>query len=234
MTQMDEVAFLVDVDNTLLDNDRFRSDLSDYLIREGGQECRDRYFTIEEGLFHSLGYRDYLGAFQQFRKDWPDEMEVIWLAEFVVSYPYDQLVYPGATELLARLRGIGPTALLTDGDAVFQPRKLLRSGLADAAGRRALIYVHKEAALDDVARRVPARRYVVIDDKLRLLTAIKSAWGERVTTVFPRQGQFALDEKVVSALPPADLTVERIGDLLDEPLLARLAGPKLPLTVPEV
>ena len=216
------LVFLLDVDNTLLNNDMFQIDLKNHLAAIAGPACRDRYWAIQEELFHTLGYRDYLGAFQRYRLEVPGDEQAIWFASFVVDYPYAKLLYPGALALLARLEAIAPTVLLTDGDAVFQPRKLDQSGLTAAVGRRVLICVHKEASLAEIEQRYPARHYVVIDDKLRLLTAIKSAWGSRVTTVFPMQGQFAFDTKAIAGLPPADITVSQIGDLLDEARLAQL------------
>ena len=215
------VVFLVDVDNTLLNNDLFQVELKNFLVRSAGPACRDRYWAIQEELFHTLGYRDYLGAFQRYRLEHPEHEGAVWLASFVLDYPYEKLLFPGALDLLARLRTVGRVVLLTDGDAVFQPIKLRRSGLLEAVDGQALIAVHKEAELAQVERRYPAQRYVLIDDKLRLLTAIKAKWGARVTTVFPRQGQFAFDEKVLAANPPADLTVPQLGDLLDEALLSR-------------
>ena len=215
------VVFLVDVDNTLLNNDLFQVELKNFLVRSAGPACRDRYWAIQEELFHTLGYRDYLGAFQRYRLEHPEHEGAVWLAAFVLDYPYEKLLFPGALDLLTRLRTVGRVVLLTDGDAVFQPIKLRRSGLLEAVDGQALIAVHKEAELAEVERRYPAQRYVVIDDKLRLLTAIKAKWGARVATVFPRQGQFAFDEKVLAANPPADLTVPQLGDLLDEALLSR-------------
>ena len=221
MPDAEATVFLVDVDNTLLNNDLFQFELKNHLASVGGEACRDHYWAIQEELFHSLGYRDYLGAFQRYRLEHPEHEGAVWLAGFVLDFPYETLLFPGALALLARLRALGRVVLLTDGDAVFQPIKLRRSGLLDAVDGHAVICVHKEAELAEVERRYPARRYVVIDDKLRLLTAIKQAWGSRVTTVFPRQGQFAFDEQVLATNPPADLTVPQIGDLLDESLLSK-------------
>ena len=218
--QDETLVFLVDVDNTLLDNDRFQHDLRAHLAQVAGPQARDRYWAIQEGLFRTLGYRDYLGAFQTYRLERPDDADAIWPASVVIDYPFAQLLYPGALDVLGRMRGLARTVLLTDGDAVFQPRKLERSGLFAAADRQAMICVHKEDDLATIESRYPAQHYIVVDDKVRLLTAFKAAWGERVTTVFPRQGQFAVDEAVLAANPPADVTVERIGDLLHHPLLA--------------
>ena len=131
-----------------------------------------------------------------------------------MDYPFADRLYPGALEVLGRLGRSGETVILTDGDVVFQPRKVERSGIAAAAEGKVLIYIHKEQALDDVERRYPAAHYVLIDDKPRILAAVKAVWGDRVTTVLPRQGQFALDNKVLQALPSPDLAIERIGDLL--------------------
>jgi FMN phosphatase YigB (HAD superfamily) len=212
---MTRVVFLVDVDNTLLDNDRIQQDLRDHLDRAFGVACRERYWTILENLFAELGYRDYIGALQRYRVEHPREIELLSMSSFLMDYPFAERLFPDALEVLERLRGIGPTVILSDGDVVFQPRKVEHAGIAAAVAGRVLIYIHKEAALDDVERRYPAEHYVIIDDKLRILAAVKQVWGARVTTVFVRQGSFAHDVKADSALPPADLTIERIGELRD-------------------
>ena len=223
---MDErggTVFLVDVDNTLLNNDLFQFELKAHIQARLGTAVRDRYWAIQARLFSDGGYRDYLGAFQRLRAEYGGEPEVLWLAAFVLDYPYEKLLFPGALDVLAKLREIGRTVLLTDGDAVFQPLKLRRSGLLDAVGQDcAMIPVHKEAALEEVCRRFPAERYVMIDDKPRLLSAVKAAWGSQVTTVFPRQGQFAFDAAALAESLPADVMVPQIGDLVDCDLLARL------------
>ena len=207
-------VFLVDVDNTLFDNDAFQSEVKRHLEREFGAECRDRYWTIQEELFAELGYRDYLGALQRYRVEHPADVHLLAMASFMVDYPFAGLLYPGALEVLARFRAWGPTVILSDGDVVFQPRKVERAGLYAAVGGNVLIYIHKERSLDDVVRRYPAGHYVVVDDKARILAAVKQAWGGRVTTVLPRQGQYAHDARVLASFPPADLAIERIGDLL--------------------
>jgi len=223
------IVFLVDVDNTLLDNDEIQSDLRNHLEREFGPACRDRYWTILEQLFTELGYRAYLGALQRYRVEHPRDVHLLSMSSFLVDYPFADRLYPVALDVLKRLRDWGQTVILSDGDVVFQPRKVEQSGLFGAVDGHVLIYIHKEEVLDDVERRYPARHYVLIDDKLRILTAVKKAWGDRVTTVFPRQGQFALDPKVVASNPAADVTVERIGDLMSYDLPAVLAGAR-PIT----
>jgi len=210
----DRIVFLGDGDNTLLDNDAFQADFRRHLEREFGRDCRDRYWAIQEGLFAELGYRDYLGALQRYRVEHPQDIHLLSMSSFMVDYPFADLLYPGALEVLARFGAWGPTVILSDGDVVFQPRKVERSGLFTAVEGRVLIYIHKETALDDVARRYPARHYVVVDDKVRILTAIKRVWGERVTTILPRQGRYARDPGILASHPPPDLTVERLGDLL--------------------
>jgi FMN phosphatase YigB (HAD superfamily) len=212
---IDPVVFLVDVDNTLLDNDAIQQDLKDHLERAFGLASRERYWRILEDLFAELGYRDYLGALQRYRDEHPRDVELLSMSSFLLDYPFADRLFPAALEVLKRLRSLSPTVILSDGDVVFQPRKVERAGLAEAVDGHVLIYIHKEEALDDVERRYPAEHYVVLDDKLRILTAIKQFWGERVTTVFPRQGTFAHDPTVISAFLPADVTIERIGDLLD-------------------
>jgi len=217
------IVFLVDVDNTLLDNDRIQDDLRRHLEREFGAACRDRYWTILEALFDELGYRDYLGALQRYRTEHPQDMHLISMSSYLVDYPFANRLYPGALDVLERFRAWGPTVILTDGDVVFQPRKVERSGISEAVDDHVLIYIHKEQALDDVERRYPAQHYVLVDDKPRILAAVKEAWGERVTTIFPRQGQFARDAK---AYRPADVTVECIGDLLTHDL-SELLSPEV-------
>jgi FMN phosphatase YigB (HAD superfamily) len=214
MTPSHPVVFLVDVDNTLVDNDGIQQDLKDHLERTYGVAARDRYWRILEDLFTELGYRDYIGALQRFRVEHPREVELLAMSSFLMDYPFAERLYPGALEVLKRLRSLAPTVILSDGDVVFQPRKVERAGIANVGDGDVLIYIHKEEALEDVERRYPAEHYVLVDDKLRILDAVKQVWGERVTTVFPRQGQYAHDAKLLSALPPADVTIERIGDLL--------------------
>ena len=214
MITPDSTVFLVDVDNTLLDNDHIQADLKRHLEREFGAACRDRYWAILEQLFSELGYRDYLGALQRYRVEHPLDINLLSMSSYLVDYPFANRLYPGALDVLERFRGWGRTVILSDGDVVFQPRKVERSGLSAAVGGRVLIYIHKEQELQDVERRYPARHYVLVDDKVRILTAVKSVWRDRVTTVFVRQGHYALDAAEVAKYPPADVTIERIADLL--------------------
>ena len=209
------VIFLVDVDNTLLDNDRLIADLMDHIASEYGAVSQQRYAQILEEVRGRLGYVDYLGALQQYRLEHLDDPRLLQMSSFLVDYPFAQRLYPGAQAVLRHLGRFGPTVILSYGDVVFQPRKVQRSGLWQAVEGRVLIYVHKEQMLDAVERRYPAARYVMIDDKIRILDAIKKAWGERVTTIMPRQGHYALDTAAVASYPPADVTVERIADLLE-------------------
>jgi len=209
------MVFLVDVDNTLLDNDRIQDDLKRHLEREFGSKTRDRYWAILEALFVELGYRDYLGALQRYRAEHPQDVHLISMSSYLVDYPFATRLYPGALDVLERLRALGATVILSDGDVVFQPRKVQRSGIWEAVDGHVLIYIHKEEMLEDVERRYPAQHYVLVDDKPRILAAVKDAWGDRVTTIFPRQGQYARDAK---SYRPADLTIERIGDLVTHDL----------------
>ena len=215
MKPRDDVVFLLDCDNTLLDNDRVQDDLRGHLEREFGVASRDRYWAIFEALRAELGYADYLGALQRYRLGDMHDPRLLLMSSFLVDYPFADRVYPSAFDAIAHLRRFGLPVILSDGDVVFQPRKIQRSGLWDAVDGRVLIYIHKEQMLDDVRERYPARHYVMVDDKLRILAAMKEAWGDRLTTVFPRQGHYALDSRNLSAYPPAALTVERIGDLVN-------------------
>ncbi len=212
-----DLVFLVDVDNTLLDNDRIIADLRDHLMQEFGVACSGRYWTLFEKLRDELGYADYLGALQLYRKDVEGKgtqaQQLLRMSSFLVDYPFQDRVYPGALDALARMARLGPTVILSDGDVVFQPRKIQRSGLWRAVEGRVLIYVHKELMLDEVRRTFPARHYVMVDDKPRILGALKAAWGDAVTTVFPRQGHYALDTAEAAKYPAPDITVDHIGDL---------------------
>jgi FMN phosphatase YigB (HAD superfamily) len=209
------IVFLFDVDNTLLDNDHVIADLSAHLQREAGVEHERSYWAIFETLRNELGYADYLGALQRYRFKYPHDVCTLAASRFLINYPFASRLFPHALDVVAHVQRWGAAVLLTDGDVVFQPRKIDRSGLAEAVHGRVLIYVHKEAELADVEARYPADHYVMVDDKLRLLDAIKKIWGQRVTTVFVRQGHYALDRATLEQYPPADLTVERIGEILD-------------------
>jgi FMN phosphatase YigB (HAD superfamily) len=208
------VVFLLDVDNTLLDNDRVSADLRRYLTREVGAERQERYWAIFEQLRTELGYADYLGALQRYRIENPRDPHLLAVSSFLVNYPFANRLYPESLDVIEHLARWGPTVILSDGDVVFQPRKVECSGLFDAVQRNVLIYIHKEQELDDVERRYPAEHYVLVDDKLRILSAVKRTWGARVRTVFVRQGHYARAPEV-ARYPPADVTIDRIGNLLE-------------------
>jgi FMN phosphatase YigB (HAD superfamily) len=223
MTAHHGVVFLVDVDNTLLDNDRVTADLMRHLERQVGEERQRRYWAIFEELRAELGYADYLGALQRYRVEHPREPNLLCVSSYLVNYPFANRLFPGSLDVLERFREWGRPVILSDGDVVFQPRKVERSGLNEAVDGEVLIYIHKEQELDDVEARYPADHYVLVDDKLRILTAVKRAWGSKVTTVFPRQGHYAHDPKILAENPAPDLAVERIGDLVRHEL-ASLVG----------
>jgi phosphoglycolate phosphatase-like HAD superfamily hydrolase len=216
----DATVYLFDVDNTLLDNDAVSADLRAHLVEQFGAEREQRYWEEFELLRSELGYADYLGALQRFRLAYPHDTNMLEMSDWLIDYPFPKRLYPGALELVERVRERGRPVILSDGDVAFQPRKIKRSGLWDAFHGDVLVYIHKEQELDDVERRYPAERYVLVDDKVRILAAVKDVWGERVTTVFPRQGHYAHDAEQVARYPSADVTVERIGDLIDSPLFA--------------
>ena len=232
-----DVVFLLDVDNTLLDNDCVVGDLRMHLQQAFGSASVDRYWTIFEQLRGELGYADYLGALQRYRvrelSDAMNDPRLLQMSTFLIDYPFTDRLYAGALRAIEHLRRFGPTVILSDGDVVFQPRKVQRSGLWQAVDGRVLIYIHKELMLDAVQRHYPARHYVMVDDKLRILAAMKRALGERLTTVFPRQGHYAVDPLNIASYPPADITLERIGDLLDIGLPALLGQGPGSLTLQE-
>jgi FMN phosphatase YigB (HAD superfamily) len=210
---MGQVVFLLDVDNTLLDNDAVAADLRRHLTNLFGAPA-ERYWELFEQLRVEVGYADYLGALQRFRMEHPGDPQLLEMSLFLVDYPFADRLYPRVLETIDWLAARGTPVILSDGDAVFQPRKIARSGLWGAVDGRVLVYVHKEQMLADVERRYPAERYVMVDDKIRLLTAIKAVWGERVTTVFVKQGHYAEDEREVARYPPADITVAAIADVM--------------------
>jgi FMN phosphatase YigB (HAD superfamily) len=210
---MHPVVFLLDVDNTLLDNDRVAADLHRYLTQEVGPQRAERYWDLFDQLREELGYADYLGALQRYRLEYPRDPHLLAVSSFLVNYHFANRLYPESLDVIEHLSRWGPTVILSDGDVVFQPRKVERSGLFDAVERRVLIYVHKEQELPDVERRYPAQRYVLVDDKAWILAAAKNHWQERLTTVFPRQGHYARDPRVATC-PAPDVAIERIGDLL--------------------
>ena len=222
MKHVTPVVFLLDVDNTLLDNDRIIADLKEHLTQALGIERQQRYWKIFEQRREELGYADYLGALQRYRDENPSDPNFLEISFFLLEYSFVDRLYPGSPEVIKHLGTWGPTVILSDGDVIFQPRKVERSGLYEAVEGRVLIYIHKEQQLDDVERLYPARHYVLIDDKLPILTAVKKVWGDRVTTVFPRQGHYANDPKALAAYPPADIPIERISDLLQYGLPALL------------
>jgi len=209
-----KVVFLFDVDNTLLDNDRVTAALKRFLTNEVGSERTERYWMIFEDLRRELGYADYLGGLQEYRRQFPYDSHLLTVSNFLINYPFANRLYPGSLDVLERLREFGTVVILTDGDAVFQPRKIERSGLGDAVDDNILIYVHKERELADIERRYPSEHYFLFDDKIRILTAIKQEWQDRVTTVFVRQGHYAMDIELVSQYPVADITIDHIGDSL--------------------
>jgi FMN phosphatase YigB (HAD superfamily) len=222
-----EALFLFDVDNTLLDNDRVEHDLRAHLTEAFGAEQQRRYWVILESLRAETGYADYLGALQRYRVEHPRDPRLLEVSTYLLDYPFANRLYPGALDALNHCRERGPVVLLTDGDVVFQPRKVERSGLRDAVGGHVLIYIHKEEMLDDVEAKYPARHYVMVDDKLRILTTMRRVWEDRLTAVFVRQGHYALDPQTVAMYPPADVTLEHIGELARYDL-SMLGAPPVP------
>jgi FMN phosphatase YigB (HAD superfamily) len=219
-----KVVFLFDVDNTLLDNDRITDDLKRHLEREVGTERAQHYWSIFEHLRNELGYADYLGALQRYRNEYPHDPRLLTVSRFLVNYPFANRLFPNSLDVLDHVKTWGPAVILSDGDVVFQPRKVERSGLSEAVDGHVLIYVHKERELADVEQRYPSDHYVLVDDKLRILTTVKKIWGSRVTTVFPRQGHYAYDPTILASYPPADVNIERIGDLLSYNLQTLVAA----------
>jgi FMN phosphatase YigB (HAD superfamily) len=219
------VVFLFDVDNTLLDNDSVAADLQRHLASKIGAAGVQEYWRIFEQLRTELGYADYLGGLQRYRAKHPHAQRLLCMSDFLISYPFAERLFPDALKVIEHVQQWGLAVILSDGDVVFQPLKISRSGLANAVAGRVVIYVHKEQELDDVERRYPAEHYVLVDDKLRILAAVKKFWGSRVTTIFVRQGHYAADPKILASYPPADISIGGIGELLQYHL-TELLNPK--------
>ena len=226
MANNNGLVFLFDVDNTLLDNDRIVEDLKRYLAQQVGPERQQRYWDFFEQLRSEMGYADYLGALQRYRVEYPRDPGLLTVSHFLINYPFAERLYPDSLNVVEHVKQWGQAVVLSDGDVVFQPLKIERSGILEAFAGKVLIYIHKEQELDDVESRFPAQHYVLIDDKVRILSAVKKAWGAKVTTVFPMQGHYAKDPEILASYPAADLSVERIGDLLQYDLQSFLAPVK--------
>lgn len=227
------VVFLLDVDNTLLDNDRIAADLHSHLQQDFGHDRAQAYWAIYEQLRAELGYADYLGVLQRYRLSCPCDSRLFALSRFLLDYPFADRLFPDALNVVTRLKQWGTVVVLSDGDAVLQPRKIERAGLLDLVESHVLVCVHKEWEMDDVERRYPADHYVVIDDKPGILAAMKAHWRARVTTVCPRQGHYALAPQVWTRHPPPDVLVERIGDVLALSLRELLAASRPALRLVE-
>jgi FMN phosphatase YigB (HAD superfamily) len=206
---------LFDVDNTLLNNDRLVKDLRRHLRRSFGTASERRYFEIFEDLRSELGYTDYLGALQRYRLEHPGDPYLLRMSSYLIDYPFAKRLYPGALETIRDCRRQGPVVILSDGDAVFQPQKIIKSGLWKAVNGNVLIFIHKEKMLADVERLYPAPHYVMVDDKLRILAAMKKIWKTRLTTVFIRQGHYARDSHAIKQYAPADITISHIHQLMN-------------------
>jgi len=217
-------VFLFDVDNTLLNNDHVTADLKHHLQHEVGAERAQRYWEFFEQIRSELGYADYLGALQRYRIEYPRDPRLLTVSYFMMRYPFANRLFPGSIDAIKHVGQFGPVVILSDGDVVFQPHKVYRSGLFEEFDGHVLIYVHKELELDDVEQRYPAEHYVMVDDKLRILQAMKAIWKSRLTTVFVRQGHYAHDAKSVAQYPAADVTIERIGDLVNHDFAALRAA----------
>jgi len=223
-----EVVFLLDVDNTLLDNDRFAGDLRARLTQDFGVAECERYWAIYNGLRQQLGYADYLDALQKFRNGCADNQKLLLMSDFLLDYPFAERLYPRALQAIARLRKLGLPVVLSDGDIVFQPRKIQRSGIWDAIDGRVMVCTHKESSLPAMQKRFPASHYVMVDDKPQLLAAMKRAMGDNLTTVFVRQGHYATESATATIDPPPDRAIERIGDLCDLGLAWFLSDASMP------
>ncbi len=214
MTSNSDMVFLFDVDNTLLDHDRVKQDLGALLDSRIFDGASEHYWSAYEAIRAETGQADFLASFQ---RCWIDsECNPHWLpaADLMLDYPYSDRLYPGALHVLEHVSRFAMVAIVSDGDAVLQPRKIRRAGLWQAVDGRVLIYQNKQQRLADIAHRFPAQHYVMIDDKPDVLVHMKSAWSSRLTTVFPRQGHYAHDQEHRHDQPEPDISIDHIGDML--------------------
>jgi FMN phosphatase YigB (HAD superfamily) len=209
----DEVVFLLDVDNTLFDNDRFKSDLAARLLQDFGPKDSEAYWAHYDALRNEVGYVDYLAALQRLRADIDETPKLLGMSSFILDYAFPGNLYSDALASIAHLRGLGTPVIFSDGDIVFQPRKIQRSGIWDAVAGRVIVAVHKQAALSAMQHRFPARHYVMVDDKPQILAAMKAVLGDRLTTVFVKQGHYAMESVMATISPAPDRTIDRIGEL---------------------
>ncbi len=206
-------VFLLDCDNTLLDNDALKADLDVRLRAFLGESLVERFWVVYEGVRGLRGTVDFPLTFERFREDLPDGATLERVRSIIMDYPFAEHVYPATLSTLRYLRRIGLPAIVSDGDSVYQPRKIERSKLADAVEGRVLVYVHKEEHLDEILARWPSDLYVMVDDKARILSATKERFPDRFVTVHVRQGHYGTDPERF-AVPP-DVSIEHIGDLRD-------------------
>lgn len=214
MSRIAPVAFLFDVDNTLLDNDRVRAELAETIERIVGPERGEAFWESYEQVRRDRDYVDYPNTIARFGRAFPDEVGYPDVADAILGYPYRAAVFPGAHDVLRQAQRVGPVAILTDGDPVYQPAKVARAGLTEAIDGPVLVFDHKEQHLAEVERRVPAERYVMVDDKPRILAAMSDRLGERMSTLHVCQGRYAHAAEH-DEFPDADRTVDAIAELLD-------------------
>lgn len=212
---IEPVVFLIDVDNTLLDNDSAQADYIAEIRNKVSANSAQRYWEIFQQATKELGYADYLGALQRYRQEDMHDPNLFSISSYFLDYDFKQRLYPKSLNVIKHLQSFGKVVILTDGDVVFQPRKILRSGLWNAVDSNVLIYIHKEDELKQIEKKYPAEHYVMIDDKIRILSAIKNQWGDRVTTIFARQGHYATDPAIIAQYPSADISIEKIGELIN-------------------
>ncbi len=214
MNRATDLVFLLDVDNTLLDNDRFADDLGSRLEAAFGAAQRRRYWDIFSRLRAQLGRADYLASLQEFRSGLDEDPRLLEMSAYLLEYPFADLLYPQALATIAHLARLGLPVVLSDGDIVYQPRKIQHAGVWAAVEGRVLIFLHKEQSLDLMQRRYPATHYVMVDDKPNLLAAMKRVLQERLTTIFVRQGHYAHATDMGSITPTPDRSIDTIAELL--------------------
>ena len=208
---MTGVAFLLDVDNTLINNDKVKTDLEERVVRYAGPDTAPVFWQVYEQVRRELDYVDLPLTLNRFRAESPEVERFAELSAAVLFYPFEECLYPRTLEVIEHLREIGTVAIVSDGDPVFQPAKIARAGLAAAVDDRVLIYVHKEQQLDDVRRRIPAGRYVIVDDKPNILVAVKRELGDRAVAIHVRQGRYARE----TGEWHADIEIDSIADLME-------------------
>ncbi len=210
---MHSPVFLLDVDNTLLDNDQVRTQLEAAVTDAVGPARATRLWEIYEAVREELDFVNFPETLERFSRECDEVACLGRLSSILYGFPFAECLYPGALQAIHHVKSLGLPVILSDGDQLFQRYKIRAAGLETAVDGRVLVYVHKEQSTDDIRKRYPATHYVMVDDKPRIHTAMKAVLGDQVTTVMVCQGKYAADP-AQHDYPDPDVTLDSIQDLV--------------------